>query len=65
VRQPVLQTGMGEVVPIGDGRALAEAIVKVLRNPQHYQRPRADIAARFSTRRTVDEYEQLFEELRK
>jgi glycosyltransferase involved in cell wall biosynthesis len=30
VRQPVLQTGMGEIVPVGDSRALAEAILRVV-----------------------------------
>jgi glycosyltransferase involved in cell wall biosynthesis len=65
VRQPVLQTGMGEVVPIGDGRALAEAIIRVVSSEkQHrYIQPRKEIAARFSTERTVAGYEALFERL--
>jgi glycosyltransferase involved in cell wall biosynthesis len=64
VRQPVHQTGMGEVVPIGDSAALAAAIVRVLRNRPQYQRPREEIAARYTTERTAAEYEALFEELR-
>ena len=64
VRQPVHQTGMGEVVPIGDSDALASAIVRVIRNRPQYVRPRAEIAERFSTERTAAEYEALFEELR-
>jgi glycosyltransferase involved in cell wall biosynthesis len=64
VRQPVHQTGMGEVVPIGDSDALAAAIVRVIRNRSEYLRPRAEIAARFNTERTAAEYEALFEELR-
>ncbi len=64
VRQPVLQTGMGEVVPIGESTALAKAILKVLDNRASYVRPRAEIAARFSSERTAADYEQLFEELR-
>jgi glycosyltransferase involved in cell wall biosynthesis len=63
VRQPVLQTGMGEVVPVGDVAALGDAIVGVLRDRPRYVRPREEIASRFSTRRTVQEYEALFEEL--
>jgi len=63
VRQPVLQTGMGEVVPIGDSKGLAEALVRVLGNKQRYVRPRQEIAARFSTERTVEGYEALFERL--
>ena len=65
VRQPVLQTGMGEVVPIGDGDALAEAIIHVVgSDKQHeYIQPRKSIAACFSTERTVAGYEALFERL--
>jgi glycosyltransferase involved in cell wall biosynthesis len=59
VRQPVLQTGMGEIAPIGDAEGLAEAILKVLDNPDAYRRPRSEIAARFSTERTVGGYEEL------
>jgi glycosyltransferase involved in cell wall biosynthesis len=64
VRQPVHQTGMGEVVPIGDSEALAAAIIRVLRNRPQYLRPRHEIAARYNTERTAAEYEALFEELR-
>jgi glycosyltransferase involved in cell wall biosynthesis len=63
VRQPVHQTGMGEVVPIGDGAALAAALLRVIEQRERYVRPRAEIAARFSTERTVSEYERLFAEL--
>jgi glycosyltransferase involved in cell wall biosynthesis len=64
VRQPVHQTGMGEVVPIGDSDALASALVRVMRNRPQYLRPRAEIAERYNTERTAAEYEALFEELR-
>ncbi len=65
VRQPVLQTGMGEVVPIGDSQALAEAILRVVDGEQRhrYIRPRQEIAARYSTERTAEGYEALFERL--
>jgi glycosyltransferase involved in cell wall biosynthesis len=63
VRQPVIQTGMGRVVPIGDAEGLAEAIIEVLRDRSAYVRPRQEIAGRFSTARTADGYEALFEEL--
>ncbi|MBI4791014.1 MAG: glycosyltransferase family 4 protein [Chloroflexi bacterium] len=65
VREPAHVTGMGEVVPIKDARALAEGIVKVLDNRAKYVRPREEIAARFSSNRTVVEYEKLFAELQK
>ncbi|HET92372.1 MAG TPA: glycosyltransferase family 1 protein [Chloroflexi bacterium] len=65
VRQPVLQTGMGEVTPIGDSQALAEAILRVVdgQSRQRYVRPREEIAARYSTERTAEGYEALFERL--
>lgn len=63
VRQPVAQTGMGEVVPIGSSQALAEAIIRVVRSPEDYVRPRGEIAKRWSTERTAAEYEALFERL--
>ncbi len=63
VRQPVLQTGMGEIAPVGDPEGLAEAVLKVLERRDFYVRPRAEIEARFSTERTVTEYEALFAEL--
>jgi glycosyltransferase involved in cell wall biosynthesis len=63
VRQPVLQSGMGEVVPIGDSAALAEAIIQVVSHPEEYLRPREEIAARWNTERTAAGYEALFERL--
>jgi glycosyltransferase involved in cell wall biosynthesis len=63
VRQPVLQTGMGEVVPIGDSEALAEAILRIVNMSNKYIRPQEEIAARFSTGRTIVGYETLFERL--
>ncbi|HOT90929.1 MAG TPA: glycosyltransferase family 4 protein [Anaerolineae bacterium] len=62
VRQPILQTGMGEIAPIGDAEGLAEAMLKVLDRRSDYIRPREEIVARFSTERTVTEYETLFEQ---
>ncbi|MFP4394811.1 MAG: glycosyltransferase family 4 protein [Anaerolineales bacterium] len=64
VRQPILQTGMGEIAPIGDPAGLAEAMLQVLDHQERYIRPRVEIAARFSTEKTVDEYEALFERLK-
>jgi glycosyltransferase involved in cell wall biosynthesis len=63
VRQPVMMTGMGEVTPIGDSAALAEAIIRVLNDKAPYIRPRTDIEALFSTVRTAELYERLFEDL--
>lgn len=63
VRQPPLMTGMGEVTPIGDSEALAEAIIRIVCQPGDYARPRDTIADTFSLERTVSGYEALFEEL--
>ncbi len=64
VRQPILQTGMGRIADIGNSHSLADAILEVLGNKAHYVRPRAEIEARFSTPRTAELYEALFEHLR-
>jgi glycosyltransferase involved in cell wall biosynthesis len=63
VRQPPRMTGMGEVTPIGDSSALAEAIIRVIRDGDHYARPRRYIQDTFSLERTVSGYESLFEAL--
>ncbi len=63
VRQPVMQSGMGEVVPLGDAAALAEAIIQVAGRKADYVRPREEIAERWNTERTAAGYESLFEQL--
>lgn len=63
VREPVRVTGMGEVIPIRNARALADAIVQVLENRPRYVRPRREIADTFSLDRTVASYEKMFGEL--
>jgi glycosyltransferase involved in cell wall biosynthesis len=57
-------SGMGEIVPVADARALAAGIVKVLKDPERYARPREAIMRMFDMSATVDEYERLFEEKR-
>lgn len=63
VRVPVQATGMGAVVPIGDAPALAQAIMRIVRNRSAYVKPRDAIAAQFSTTRTVHDYASLYREL--
>jgi glycosyltransferase involved in cell wall biosynthesis len=63
VRQPVEQSGMGKVVPIGDSDALAEAIIAVVSRQDDFVRPREEIEERWSTERTAQAYEALFERL--
>jgi glycosyltransferase involved in cell wall biosynthesis len=63
VRQPVQMTGMGQVVPIGDTRALAESILEILETPERYGGNIPDIARRFSPDAIAAEYENLFSRL--
>ena len=63
VRQPPRMTGMGEVTPIGDSETLAEAIIRIVQQPDAYARPRQAIEDTFSLERTVHSYEELFDEL--
>ena len=63
VRQPVLTTGMGEVVPVGNSAALTMAIINVIRHRERYVRPRAHVAALYNNDRTAAAYEKLASEL--
>ncbi len=60
VRQPVLQHGMGKVIPIGDSSALAQAIIEIAKNKEAYiTNPRA-IMAQYAPGATAAAYEDLF-----
>ncbi|MFO7320540.1 MAG: glycosyltransferase family 4 protein [Chloroflexota bacterium] len=61
-RVPVQVSGMGKLAPPGDYRAIGEAIVEVLKNPEAYRRPREVIESLFSFEETVDRYERYFRE---
>lgn len=63
VRVPTRVTGMGETVPIRNEVALAEAIVRVIRNRKHYVRPREEIERAFNLETTQRLYEELFQRL--
>ncbi|MBN2390780.1 MAG: glycosyltransferase family 4 protein [Anaerolineae bacterium] len=65
VRQPIQQTGMGEIAPIGDADGLAQAMLQVLEHRDAYIRPHKEIAERFSSERTAAEYEALFEQVQR
>lgn len=60
VRVPTNETGMGLSVAPGDTTALAEGVASVLRSPERFRVPRADIEARYSPARTADGYEAVF-----
>ena len=65
VRQPVLRTGMGKIVPIRDSQALASAIIDILR--ANVDGKRRDIPvnylADFSQEQVALRYEKEFERL--
>ncbi|MCA9955962.1 MAG: glycosyltransferase family 4 protein [Anaerolineales bacterium] len=63
VRQPVTMTGMGEVTAVSDHIALAEAICKILRHKQAYQRDSHLIGSTFSPDETAKAYVALFQKL--
>lgn len=63
VRQPVLTTGMGKVVPIGDSAGLAQALLEIFSEPQKYQGDKEAIARRFAPDSIAAEYEILFNDL--
>lgn len=63
VRVSVRKTEMGRIVPIKDAKALAEALIEVIRHRQEYVRPREEIETLFSLDTTVEGYEDLFAEV--
>jgi glycosyltransferase involved in cell wall biosynthesis len=63
VRQPVLATGMGKVVPIGDAAALAGALLDIFAEPDRYRRDPLEIARPYKPDSVAAEYEGLFERL--
>jgi glycosyltransferase involved in cell wall biosynthesis len=63
VRQPPQMTGMGEVVPIGDGDALAEAILKISDHPQNYAGDPVAVKQQFDPQTNAATYESLYQEL--
>ena len=64
VRQSVTMSGMGEVVPIGDHEALAEAIIRVLQDRESYIKSAEIIAETFEPAQTAREYLKLYSALR-
>lgn len=63
VRQPVLQTGMGEIAAVGDAESLAQAILRVIENRAAYIRPRDELAARYAPDAIAAAYEAVFERM--
>lgn len=63
VRQPVLRHKMGEVVPIGDSKALAKALIKIFNQPASYQQDPQEIRVTYLPDKIAAHYEQLIQEI--
>lgn len=64
VRQPVRMSGMGEIVPVRDAEALAEALIRVLSNDQWGDPDQmAEIKRQYAPETTARDYEALFRDL--
>ncbi|MEJ5201484.1 MAG: glycosyltransferase family 4 protein [Anaerolineales bacterium] len=63
VRQPVKRHGMGKIIPIGDDRALAEAMIEVLQNREGYLGDPQKIAEQYLPDTIAQAYEHLFDAL--
>ncbi len=63
IRQAVLTTGMGRIVPPRNAGAIAEAVIEILDHPDRYQGDPFAIAERYSPATVAKEYEALFKQL--
>jgi glycosyltransferase involved in cell wall biosynthesis len=63
VRQPALQSAMGEIAPIGSSDGLAQAILEILDHPERYRRTQAEITELWNVEQTAFQYESLFSKI--
>jgi len=63
VRQPVLNTGMGKIVPLRDAEALAQAIIATLGEGKAILPHVEDYLRRFAKEEVAQTYQTLFEEV--
>jgi len=54
---------MGEVIPIGDSGALAEALLRIFDHPGNYEGDPVSIRKTFDPQTTAAAYEQVYKEL--
>ena len=64
VRVPPRLTGMGEVVPIGDSKALAQAVIQIVSNPEDYQGKPVEVEKQFDPLVNAAAYLDIYQELR-
>lgn len=65
IRIPVLASGCGIITPPADSKALAQAIIKILDQPEAYQGQPQKILEACTPQRVAQEYEQIFIHLNK
>ena len=65
VREAVGRTGMGLIVPPRDPARLAAALIEVLGSRARFVRPRPEVVAAFDLERSLRQYEELFEAVRR
>lgn len=63
VRQPIFTSGMGRIIPCGDSRALADALLAVLAEPERYAGSPLRVMETYAPQRVAASYETLFQEL--
>jgi glycosyltransferase involved in cell wall biosynthesis len=63
VRVPVKMSGMGKIVPVGDAGAIAQAILRILAEPERYRGNEAEIKHKYSPEVIAAGYEKLFEDI--
>lgn len=63
VREPVRTTGMGLLVPPGEPKALAQALLQVLRAPKSFPRASSGMLSAYSPSSVAQEYVRLFSQL--
>ncbi len=63
VRQPVLRSGMGKIVPVQNATALAQAILEVLEHPQDFQVDIEPIRQLHDPDVVAEQYETIFQNL--
>jgi glycosyltransferase involved in cell wall biosynthesis len=65
VRQPVIETGMGEIVPVRDTAALAKAIIKVLKRDMRVDPATSqNIAQQYTPETGAEAYAGLFRQVK-
>jgi glycosyltransferase involved in cell wall biosynthesis len=60
VRVPVQKTGMGEIIPLKNAQAIADALQKVLTNKQRYIKDKSVIQEEFTNAKIIQSYKTIF-----